>query len=91
MSAPISMAWVPEPNQVGVEAGEFVEQNPHPLRALRDFEFEQLLHRKAVTEVVRHWAEVVDAVGHRDYLLIELGLTRLLYAGVQIADVGDDL
>ena len=33
-------------------------------------------------------AEVVDAVGEGDDLLVELGLAGLLDAGVQVADVG---
>ncbi len=44
----------------------------------------------AVAEVVGHGAEIVDAVGQRHDLLVELGLAGLLDAGVQIADVGHD-
>ncbi len=35
-------------------------------------------------------AEIVDAVGERDDLLVELGLAGLLDAGVQVADVGGE-
>ncbi len=45
---------------------------------------------RTVAEVVGHGAEIVDAVGHRHDLLIELRLAGLLDAGVQIPDVGHD-
>ena len=77
-----------EPDEVRVEARQLVEQHAEPLRALGDLESEQLLDRQAVGQVVGHRAEIVDAVGERDDLLVELGLAGLLDAGVQIADVG---
>ena len=52
---------------------------------------QQLLDRQAVGQVVGHRAEIVDAVGQRDHLLVELRLAGLLDAGVQVADVGHQL
>ena len=60
-----------------------------------NLQLQQLFHRQAVGQVVGHRAQVVDAVGQRHHLLVELGLAGLLDAGVQVADVGrqrdDDL
>ncbi len=77
-----------EPDQVRLDAGELVEQHADVLRALGDLKLQQLLDCEAVGEVVGHRAEIVDAVGERDDLLVELGLAGLLDAGVQVADVG---
>ena len=79
-----------EPDQVRLDAGELVEQDAEILGAFGNFEAEQLLHREAVGEVVGHRAEIVDAVGEGNDLLVELGLAGLLDAGVQIADVGSE-
>ena len=79
-----------EPDQVRLEAGQLVEQHTQVLRAFGDLQPQQLLDRQAVGEVVGHRAEVVDAVGQRHDLLVELGLAGLLDAGVQIADVGHE-
>ena len=57
---------------------------------VRNLQPQQLLHRQAVGEVVGHGAEIVDAVGQRHDLLVELRLAGLLDAGVQVADVGHD-
>ena len=58
------------------------------MRALRNLQLQQLFDGQAVAEIVGHRAEVVDAIGQRDDLLIELRLAGLLDAGVQIADFG---
>ncbi len=77
-----------QPHQVRIDAREFVHHHANPLRALRDFHAQQLFYRQAVGEVVGHGAEIIDAVGERNHLLVELGLRGLLDTGVQIADVG---
>ena len=56
----------------------------------RDLEAEQLFDGQAVTEIVGERIEVVDAVGERNHLLVELGLAGLLDAGMQVADLGTD-
>ena len=56
----------------------------------RNLKSQQLLYRQAVGEVVGHGTQIVDAVGKRNDLLVELGLAGLLDAGVQIADVGSE-
>ena len=53
-----------------------------------NLQLQQLFDRKAIAEVVRHRTEVVDAIGHRNDLLVELRLAGLLDAGVEEADVG---
>ena len=77
-----------QPDQVRVDAGQFVHQNPHPLRFRRDLQPQQLLHCQAVGQVVGHGAEVVDAVGQRNHLLVELRFAGFFDAGVQVADFG---
>ena len=76
-----------EPHQVRIDAGQFVHQNPHPLRFGRDLQAKQFLDRQTVSEIVGHRAEVVDAVGERHYLLVKLCFASLLDAGVQIANL----
>ena len=77
-----------EPDQVRLDTRDLVEQHAEDLRALGDLEAEQLLDGEAVAEVVRHRTEIVDAIGQGDDLLVELGLARLLDAGMEVADVG---
>ncbi len=79
-----------QPHQVRVDARQLVQHDANPLRARRNLQPQQLLHRQAVGQVVGHGAEIVDAVGHGHDLLVELGLAGLLDAGVQIPDVGHD-
>ena len=79
-----------QPDQVRVDAGQFVHQYPQPLRFRRNFQPEQFFDRQHVAEIVGHRAQVVDAVGQRHYLLIKLGFAGLLNAGVQKSDVGHD-
>ena len=55
-----------------------------------NFQGEQLFDGQAVAEVVGQRIEIVDAVGERDDLLIELGFAGFLDAGMQIADLGTD-
>ena len=71
-----------------LDAGELVQHHAESLGARGDFQPEQLFGRQAVGEVVGHRAEIIDAVGEGDYLLVELGLAGLFNAGVQVADVG---
>ncbi len=49
---------------------------------------QKLFDGQAVAEIVGHRAEVVDAIGERDDLLVELRLAGLFDAGVQIANLG---
>ncbi len=82
-----------EPDQVRVDAHQLHHQHADPLRAGRDLKLQQLLDRERIAEVVRHRRKVVDAIGQRDDLLVELGLAGLLDARMQIPDVrreGDD-
>ena len=65
-----------------------VEQDPDPLGALGNLELEQFFNGQAVAKVVCHGAEVIDAVGEGNYLLVELGFAGLFDAGMQIADFG---
>ena len=73
-----------------VQTREFVEEDAESLRAFRDFEFEELFYGERIGEVVGHGRKVVDAVGKRCDLGVELGFTGLLDAGVEIADVGSE-
>src|SRR5271157_3394567 len=77
-----------QPYQVGVDAGQLVQHDADPLRARRDIKPQQLLHRQAVSQVVGHGAEIINAIGERHHLLVELGLAGLLDARVQIPDIG---
>ena len=73
-----------------VDAGQLVHHDAQPLRLRRNIESQQLLHCQHIAEIVRHGAEVVDAIGQRHHLLVELGLAGLLDAGVQVADIRHD-
>ena len=77
-----------KPHEMRLEAGQLVEQHTQVLGTWRHLQLQQLFNRQNVAEVVRHRTEVVDAVGHRHDLLIELCLAGLLDAGVEKADVG---
>ena len=79
-----------QPDQVRIEAAQLGEQDANPLRALGNFKVEQLFDGQAVAEIVGERIEVVDAVGERNHLLVELGLAGLFDAGVQVADLGAD-
>ena len=84
-----------QPHQVRLDARNLVQQHAQQLRAFGNLQPQQLLHRQAVGQIVGHRRQVVDAVGQRHHLLVELGLAGLLDASVQVADVGrqrdDDL
>ncbi len=83
-----------EPDEMRVQPAQLGEQHANPLRALGDFEVEEFFDGQAIAEVIRKRIEVIDAVGERNHLLIELGLAGFLDAGVQIAylraDADDD-
>ncbi len=79
-----------QPDQVGVEAAELGKQNAQPLGLGGNLQAEQLFHGQAVTKIVGQRVKIVDAVGERNHLLVELGLAGLLDAGVQVADLGID-
>ncbi len=73
---------------VGIDVGEFIHQNPHPLGFWRDLQPQRFLHCQAVGEVVGQRTEVVDAVGERYHLLIELRFAGFFDTGVEIANFG---
>ncbi len=52
-----------EPDQVRIETREFGEQYPDPLRAFGNLQLQELFDGEAIAKVVRHRAEVVDAIG----------------------------
>ena len=79
-----------EPDEMRVQPAQLGEQHANPLRALGDFEVEEFFDGQAIAEIVGERIEVIDAVGERNDLLIELGLAGFLDAGVQIADLGTD-
>ena len=79
-----------EPDEMRIQPAQLGEQHANPLRALGDFKVEELFDGQAITEIVGERIEVIDAVGERNHLLIELGLAGFLDAGVQIADLGAD-
>ncbi len=79
-----------QPHQVRVDAGEFVQQDAHPLRFGRNLEPQQFFHRQHVAKIIGERAEIIDAVGKRHDLLVELGLAGLFDSGMQIPDVGHD-
>ena len=75
-----------EPDQVRGDARQFGEQHADVLRALGNFDAEQLFGGQAEAEVIRKRREVIDAVGERDALRIGLRFAGFFDAGVQIAD-----
>ena len=77
-----------EPDEVRIQAREFSQQDPDPLRTLGNLELQQFFDGQAVAKVVCHGAEVVDAVGEGNHLLVELGFAGLFDSGVQVADFG---
>src|SRR5579862_9443877 len=80
-----------QPNQVRVQSRELVQQHPHPLRTRGNLNLEQLFDCEAVNEIVGKRGKIIDAVGQRDYLLVELRFAGLLDSGMQISDVRDYL
>src|ERR1700722_7504087 len=77
-----------QPDQVRIEAAQFSEQNAHPLGFFWYFKAEQFLDGERITEIVGQRIKIIDAIGQRDNLVIKLGLTGLLDAGVQISNFG---
>ncbi len=77
-----------EPNQVRSDARQLREQHADVLRALGDFDADQLFGGQAEAQVVRERREIVDAVGERDALRIGLRFAGFFDAGVQVADFG---
>jgi len=77
-----------QPDQVRIDAGQLVHQNPHPLRFWRNLQPQQLLNRQAVGQIVSQRTEVIDAIRQRNNLLVELlRLTGFLDARMQEADL----
>ena len=56
-----------QPDQVRVDARQFVQHHAEPLRPRRDLQAQQLFHRQHVTQVVGQRAEIIDAVGERHH------------------------
>ena len=65
-----------------IEAGQLGQQHTQPLSFRGNLQAEQLLDGQAITKIVSHGAEIIDAVGERDDLLIKLRLAGLFNAGV---------
>ncbi len=76
-----------EPHEVRSDAGQFGEQHADVLRALGNFEPDELFGRQAVAQIVRERSEIIDAVGERDRLRIRLRFAGFFDAGVQVADL----
>ena len=76
-----------QPDQVGINASQLVQQNPHPLRLRRNLKPEQLFDRQTVAKIIRERTEIIDSICERHHLLIKLRLAGLLDAGVQVTDV----
>ena len=79
-----------QPHQVRADALQFGKHYPHPLRPRRDLHSQQLLYRQNIAEIVHHGAEVIDAVGERNHLLVELGFAGFFDPGVEEADIGHE-
>ena len=77
----------PEPDEMGINASQFVQQNPHPLRLGRYLQSEELFHGQAVAQIIGERTEIIDSICERHHLLIKLRLAGLLDAGVQVTDV----
>ena len=72
---------------MGVQAGQFRQQNTDVLRPLGRFQAQKLLHRQAIGEIIRKWREVIDAVGKCDGLRIGQRFAAFLDAGMEIANL----
>ena len=83
----MSMACVPSQIRCEFRRVSSVRSTRIHYGALGNFELQKLFDGQAVAEIVGHRAEVVDAIGERDHLLVELRLAGLLDSGVQIADL----
>ena len=59
-----------EPDQVRSDARELGEQHANVLRALGDFDADELFGREAKAQIIRERREIVDAVGQRDALRV---------------------
>ena len=79
-----------QPHQVRVNARQFVEQHPDPLRLGRNLKTKQFLYCKRVTQIVGKRAEIVDAIREWHYLLVELGFARFLDSRVQVPNIRHD-
>ena len=77
-----------EPDQVAVEPRKLRHHDTQPLRALRNFDLQQLFDRQAVNQIVREIRQVVDAIGQSQRLRPSQRFALLFDARVQKADVG---
>ncbi len=82
----MSMACVPSQIRCEFRRVSSVSRTRIHCGPLGNLQLQQLFDGQAVAEVVGHRAEVVDAVGQRNDLLVELGFAGLFDAGVQVAD-----
>ena len=80
-----------KPHQMRIQPGHLVEHDPQILCPLGNLELQQFFNCQTVAEVVAHGGQVIDPIGHRDHLLIKLCLAGFLDAGMQIADIRNDL
>ena len=79
-----------QPDQVRIEPAQLGQKHAKPLGLRRNLEIQQLFDGQRVAKVVRQRVEIVDAVGERHHLLVELGLASLLDARVQVANLWID-
>src|SRR2546423_2326758 len=62
-------------------------EHANDLRALRNFDLQELLNRHHVSEIVPERIEIIHSIGDDDALLVLAILEQLLHAGVKITDV----
>ncbi len=77
----------PQPHQVRGDARQLRQQDANVLRALGNFQSQQLLDRQAVAQIVRERRQIIDAVGQRDGLRVGERFAAFFDAGMQITDL----
>jgi hypothetical protein len=73
--------------EVVADPGDLAHDHPDVLASLGDLDAEQLLHHRAVAEVVDERGDVVEPVGVGDRVVVRARLAVLLEGPVQVADL----
>ena len=76
----------PQPQQMALQPLQLTHQHADVLAPAGDLHAEHLLDRLDIDHVVRHGAQIVEAVGEGDYLRVRAVLADLLQGAVQVAD-----
>jgi hypothetical protein len=77
-----------KPCEVAAEARQLIQQDTEPLRARRGLQSEELFYREDIAETIGQRAQVINALGERECLVVSNVFAGFLDSGVQVSDLG---